>query len=134
MDKTFVIIKPDAVAAGLVGDILSRWEGAGLRCERLELRHIDGEFADWHYAEHLERDFYPPLRDFMTEGPLVAGVLVGDGAVEKVRGINGATDPDEAAPGTIRADHAMSVRRNCVHGSDSAETAAHEIELWFPHA
>jgi nucleoside-diphosphate kinase len=132
VSRTFVIIKPDAVAAGLVGDVLARYEAAGLRAEALEMRSIDGDFADRHYAEHTEKDFYPPLREFMVSAPLVAAVLVGDDAVAKVRQINGATDPAQADEGTIRADHGTSVRINCVHGSDSDETAEREIALWFP--
>lgn len=132
MTKTFVIIKPDAVEGGLVGDILSRYERAGLRIEALDLRTIDGDFADEHYAEHVEKDFYPPLKEFMTSGPLVAAVLAGDDAITKVREINGATDPAEAEPGTIRADHGESVRVNCVHGSDGEPSAQREINLWFP--
>lgn len=131
-ESTFVIIKPDAVSSGYVGNILARYEGAGLRVDAMDLRHIDGEFADRHYAEHLERDFYPPLRTFMTSGPLIAAILVGDDAIAQVREINGLTDPAKAAPGTIRADLATSTRENCVHGSDSTESAASEIALWFP--
>lgn len=131
MSKTFVIIKPDAVRAGIVGDILSRYEAAGLRVTQLDMRTIDGEFADRHYAEHVEKDFYPPLREFMTSGALIAAVLEGDDAVTKVRDINGATDPAKADADTIRAAHGSSVRENCVHGSDSDESAAKEIELWF---
>lgn len=131
MQKTFVIIKPDAVAGGLVGSILGRYEEAGLTLEKMDLRTIDGEFADRHYAAHTEKDFYPPLREFMTEGPLVALVLSGDDAIAKVREINGATDPAQASEGTIRDLHGESVRRNCVHGSDSPESAAAEIALWF---
>lgn len=123
---TFVIIKPDAVEEGLVGTILARYEGAGLRIEAMEMRTIDGAFADRHYAAHLERDFYPPLREFMIKGPLVALRLSGDDAIATVREINGATDPSKAAPGTIRADFASSVRCNCVHASDSEESAAAE--------
>lgn len=131
-EQTFVIIKPDAVAGGHVGNILARYEDAGLRIVALEQRTIDGEFSDRHYVEHLERDFYPPLRVFMTSGPLVAGILQGDDAVARVREINGATDPSKAAAGTIRADFATSTRENCVHGSDCVESAAKEIALWFP--
>ncbi len=130
-EQTFVIIKPDAVAAGLVGAILQRYEGAGLRVEAMELRTIDGEFADRHYAEHIGRDYYPPLRAFMTEGPLVALLLRGDDAIARVRELNGATDPAKADPGTIRADLAESMRRNAVHASDSPASAAAEIALWF---
>lgn len=132
MEQTFVIIKPDAVEAGLVGTILGRYEQAGLTITAMDLRRIDGEFADRHYAEHLERDFYPPLREFMISGPLVALILEGANAITTVRDINGATDPAAAAEGTIRALHGTSVRTNCVHASDSPESAAAEIGLWFP--
>jgi nucleoside-diphosphate kinase len=98
----------------------------------MELRHIDGAKADEHYAEHVERDFYPPLRDFVTSGPLVAMVLEGDSAIEVVRALNGATDGRKAAPGTIRGDLSLSNRENLVHGSDSEESAAREIAIWFP--
>lgn len=131
-ERTFVIIKPDAVAAGHVGNILDRYERTGLRLDAMELRIIDGDFADQHYAEHLERDYYPPLREFMIEGPLVALVLSGENALESVRELNGATDPAKAAAGTIRADFGTSVRTNCVHASDSTQSAASEIALWFP--
>ncbi len=132
MEKTFVIIKPDAVRAGRVGSIIDLFEQEELTIERMDLRTIDGSFADRHYAEHVERDFYPPLREFMTSGPLVALVLTGDDAVAKVREINGATDPAQAAEDTIRACWGTSVRENCVHGSDSATSAEREIRLWFP--
>ena len=130
--RTFVLLKPDTVKRGLVGAVLQRFEDRGLSIVALEQRHIDGELADQHYAEHVERDFYPPLRDFVTSGPLVALVLEGDEAIEVVRGINGATDGRKAAPGTIRGDYSLSNRENLVHGSDSEESAAREIALWFP--
>src|SRR3954466_3486459 len=130
--RTFVILKPDAVRRGLVGEILSRYEAKGLSIVALEQRTIDGALADHHYAEHVERDFYPPLRAFVTSGPLVALVLEGDEAVEVVRALNGATDGRTAAPGTIRGDLSLSNRENLVHGSDSPESAAREIALWFP--
>ena len=98
----------------------------------LEHHQIDVEQADAHYAEHVDRDFYPPLRAFVTSGPLVAMVLEGDEAIEVVRAINGATDGRKAAPGTIRGDLSLSNRENLVHGSDSSESAAREIALWFP--
>lgn len=132
MNRTFVIIKPDAVDAGHVGAILTTYEEAGLTIEAMDLRTIDGAFADQHYAEHVERDFYPPLREFMTRGPLVALILSGDDAVTAVRELNGVTDPAQAAEGTIRARFGSSVRENCVHGSDSSESAEAEIGLWFP--
>ena len=131
-ERTFVIIKPDAVAAGHIGNLLNRYEEAGFRPEAMEMRTIDGDFADQHYAEHLERDYYPPLREFMTEGPLVAMILTGENALAGVRELNGATDPAKADENTIRADFGTSVKTNCVHASDSPESATSEIGLWFP--
>ena len=130
--RTLVLLKPDTVRRGLVGEVLGRFEAKGLRTVTLEQRTIDGDLADQHYAEHVERDFYPPLRDFVTSGPLVAMVLEGDEAIEVVRALNGATDGRQAAPGTIRGDLALSNRENLVHGSDSPESAEREIALWFP--
>jgi len=130
--RTLVLLKPDAVRRGLVGNILSRFEAKGLSIVALEQRTIDGAKADEHYAEHVERDFYPPLRAFVTSGPLLAMVLEGDEAVEVVRAINGATDGRKAAPGTIRGDLSLSNRENLVHGSDSPESAEREIKIWFP--
>lgn len=130
--RTLVLLKPDTVRRGLVGEVLSRYETKGLTVVALEQRHIDAATADRHYAEHVDRDFYPPLRDFVTSGPLVALVLEGDEAIEVVRALNGATDGRQAAPGTIRGDLALSNRENLVHGSDSEESAAREIGLWFP--
>ena len=130
--RTLVLLKPDAVRRGLVGNIVSRFEAKGLRFVALEQRHITAEQADRHYAEHVDKDFYPPLRDFVTSGPLVAAILEGDEAVDVVRAINGATDGRQAAPGTIRGDLSLSNRENLVHGSDSEESAVREIALWFP--
>lgn len=130
--RTLVLFKPDAVRRGLVGHILARFEAKGLSLVALELRTIDAGVADQHYAEHVAKDFYPPLRDFVTSGPLVAAVLEGDEAVEVVRALNGATDGRKAAPGTIRGDFSLSNRENLVHGSDSPESAAREIAIWFP--
>ena len=130
--RTLVLLKPDTVRRGLVGDILSRFEAKGLTIVALELRTIDAAKADEHYAEHVDKAFYPPLRDFVTSGPLLAAILEGDEAVEVVRAINGATDGRKAAPGTIRGDLSLSNRENLVHGSDSPESAAREIALWFP--
>jgi nucleoside-diphosphate kinase len=130
--RTLVLLKPDAVRRGLVGQILSRFEAKGLTIDAMDLRTIDVEAADQHYAEHVERDFYPPLRAFITSGPLVAMVLSGDEAVEVVRGLLGKTDGRKAAPGTIRGDFSLSNRENLTHGSDSPESAAREIKLWFP--
>ena len=130
--RTLVILKPDAVRRGLVGNILSRYEAKGLSVVALEMRRIDAAKADEHYAEHVDRDFYPPLREFVTGGPLVAAVLEGDEAVEVVRALNGATDGRKAAPGTIRGDLSLSNRENLVHGSDSPESAERELKIWFP--
>ena len=130
--RTLVLLKPDAVRRGLVGEILSRFEAKGLTIVAMEHRSIDGELADRHYAEHVERDFYPPLREFITSGPLVAMVLEGDQAIAVVRAINGATDGRAAAAGTIRGDLSLSNRENLVHASDSPESAVREIEIFFP--
>ena len=132
VERTLVILKPDAVRRGLVGEILSRFEAKGLTIVAMEHRTIDGALADEHYAEHVERDFYPPLRAFVTGGPMVSLVLEGDEAVDVVRALNGATDGRKAAPGTIRGDLSLSNRENLVHGSDSPESAKREIALWFP--
>ena len=132
VERTLVILKPDAVRRGLVGEILSRFEAKGLSIVAMEHRTIDGALADEHYAEHVERDFYPPLREFVTSGPMVSLVLEGDEAVDVVRALNGATDGRKAAPGTIRGDLSLSNRENLVHGSDSPESAKREIALWFP--
>jgi nucleoside-diphosphate kinase len=131
-ERTLVLLKPDAVRRGLVGEVISRFEAKGLGIVRMELRTIDGETADRHYAEHVERDFYPPLREFVTGGPLVAMVLEGDEAIAVVRALAGATDGRQAAPGTIRGDLSLSNRENLVHGSDSAESAERELAIWFP--
>ena len=132
--RTLVLIKPDAVARGLVGAVTTRYERKGLRIVAMQLRTIDGAMADAHYADHVEQPWYPPLREFATSGPLVAMVLEGDHAIEVVRGIHGATDGRKAAPGTIRGDFSLSNRENLVHASDSEESAAREIALWFPKA
>jgi nucleoside-diphosphate kinase len=131
-ERTLVLLKPDTVRRGLIGNVLSRFEDKGLSVVAMDLRHIDAAKADEHYAEHVEKDFYPPLRDFVTSGPLVAAVLEGDEAIEVVRAINGATDGRKAAPGTIRGDLSLSNRENLVHGSDSEESAEREIGIWFP--
>ena len=130
--RTLVILKPDAVKRGLVGEILGRFERKGLTIVAMEHRTIDGEQADRHYAEHVEKDFYPPLRAFVQSGPLVVAVLEGDEAVEVVRALNGATDGRKAAPGTTSAATCpCPTRENLVHGSDSPESAAREIAIWF---
>lgn len=131
-ERTLVLIKPDAVRRGLVGTILARYENKGLSIVAMDQRTIDDSLADAHYAEHVEKPFYPSLREFVTGGPLVALVLEGDQAIDVVRGLNGATDGRKAAPGTIRGDYALSTSENLVHASDSADSAKRELELWFP--
>lgn len=130
--RTLVLLKPDTVRRGLAGEILGRFEAKGLGIVAMDLRTIDGELADQHYAEHVEKAWYPPLREFVTSGPLIALVLEGDEAIEVIRALNGATDGRKAAPGTIRGDFSLSNRENLVHGSDSAESASREIKIWFP--
>ncbi|CAN5903742.1 nucleoside-diphosphate kinase [soil metagenome] len=131
-ERTLVLLKPDAVRRGLMGEVLGRYEAKGLSVVAMDMRTLDGALADQHYAEHVDRDFYPPLRTFVTSGPLVAMVLEGDEAVEIVRTLNGATDGRKAAPGSIRGDLSMSNRENLVHGSDSSASAEREIALFFP--
>ncbi|HET8658516.1 MAG TPA: nucleoside-diphosphate kinase [Micromonosporaceae bacterium] len=131
-ERTLVLIKPDAVRRGLVGEIVGRLERKGLTIEAMVLRTMDRALADLHYAEHLEKGFYPPLREFMTGGPLVAMVLSGDQAVDVVRLLAGGTDGRAAAAGTIRGDLSLSKRENLVHASDSADSAKREVGLWFP--
>jgi nucleoside-diphosphate kinase len=130
--RTFVMIKPDAVRRGLAGEIIGRFESKGLTILAMELRQMTGGLADQLYAEHIERPFYPPLRLFITSGPSVAMVVEGDEAITVVRTLNGATDGRKARAGTIRGDFALSNRENLVHGSDSAESAKREIALFFP--
>jgi nucleoside-diphosphate kinase len=131
-ERTLVLIKPDAVGRGLVGEIIGRLERKGLTIDALRLRTMDTALADQHYAEHVEKAFYPPLRDFMTSGPLVSLIVSGDDAIGVVRALNGATDGRKAAPGTVRGDLSLSNRENLVHASDSADSAKREIALWFP--
>jgi nucleoside-diphosphate kinase len=131
-ERSLVLVKPDAIRRGLLGEIISRFERKGLAIDALVLRTMDAGLADQHYAEHVEKAFYPPLKDFMTDGPLVAMVLSGDQVIDVVRALVGATDGRKAAPGTIRGDLSLSNRENLVHASDSAESAKRELALWFP--
>jgi nucleoside-diphosphate kinase len=130
-ERTLVLIKPDAVRRGLVGEIIARFERKGLTIDALELRELDAALADQHYAEHADKPFYPPLREFMTSGNLVAAIISGDQAISVVRALVGATDGRAAAAGTIRGDYSLSNRENLVHASDSPESAEREIKLWF---
>ena len=131
MDRTLILVKPDAFARGLTGEIIARFERKGLRI--LGLRHmtVTRELAERHYAEHSERPFFGELVAFITSGPIVAMVLEGAGAVRAARQVIGATDPLEAAPGSIRGDFAVEMGQNMVHGSDSPESAAREASLFF---
>lgn len=132
VERSLVLVKPDAVRRGLLGEILARFERKGLVIEALELRTMDAALADQHYADHVEKAFYPPLKEFMTSGPLAALVLAGDNVIEVVRTMIGVTDGRKAAAGTIRGDYSLSNRENLVHASDSPESAARELALWFP--
>jgi nucleoside-diphosphate kinase len=131
-ERTLVLIKPDAVRRGLIGEILGRLERKGLAIAALRLRTMDVALADQHYAEHVDKPFYPPLRDFMVGGPLVSLIVSGDEAIAVVRALVGATDGRKAASGTIRGDFSLSNRENLVHASDSPDSAKREIALWFP--
>ena len=131
-DRTLVLVKPDGVARGLAGQVIARLEAKGLRLVAAELRTLTAEIAETHYAEHSERPFFGSLVEFITGGPLMALVVEGPRAVEAFRAMAGATDPVKAAPGTIRGDFALEVQNNIVHGSDSPESAAREIALFFP--
>ena len=130
-ERTLVLVKPDGVQRQLVGRILARYEDRGLKVVGLKLVRVDRALAERHYAVHRERSFFAGLVDFITSGPLVAAALEGPNAVAVVRAVNGATRPEEAAPGTIRGDLALETAQNLVHASDSAETAAAELEMWF---
>lgn len=132
IERTLVLIKPDAVRRGLVGEILARYERKGLSILAMDQRVVDPTLSDAHYSEHVDKPFYPALREFITGGSLVAMVLSGDTAIDVVRAMNGATDGRVAAPGTVRGDMALSTSENLVHASDSAEAAEREIALWFP--
>lgn len=131
MEKTFAMIKPDAVQRGLVGTIINRYEAKGLRVAGMKIMQVTEEIAKQHYAEHVEKPFFPGLLSYITSGPVVALVLEGKNAVAEVRKMNGATNPLEAACGTIRGDFTQEVGRNVVHGSDSVESAAREIAIYF---
>ena len=132
VERTLVLVKPDAVRRGLLGDIIGRFERKGLTIDMLVLRTMTAELADQHYAEHVDKAFYPPLKQFMTGGPLAAMVLSGDEVIDVVRSLIGSTDGRKAAAGTIRGDLSLSNRENLVHASDSPESAKREIALWFP--
>jgi len=130
--RTLVLVKPDGVARGLVGEVLGRIERKGLRIVALDLRTIDRVTAEAHYGEHVGKPFFGDLVDFITSGPLVAAVIEGPDAIVQWRAMMGATNPVSAAPGTIRGDLATVMQQNVTHGSDSPESAAREVALFFP--
>ena len=131
-DRTLILVKPDAFERALTGEVIVRFERKGLRLVALKLMQVDVELAERHYGEHAGKPFFPELVEFITRGPLVVLVLEGEGAIEAARQVIGATNPLEAAPGSIRGDFATEITFNLVHGSDSPNSAAREIELFFP--
>jgi nucleoside-diphosphate kinase len=132
LERTLILVKPDAFARGLTGEVIARFERKGLRIVALKHTQVERELAEQHYAEHAEKPFFGELVDFITGGPLVAMVLEGHEAVKAARQVIGATNPLEAAPGSIRGDYALEVQTNLVHGSDGPESSAREIGLFFP--
>ena len=131
-ESTLVIVKPDAVRRGLIGQILGRLEAKGLRIEALRLVRVDRDMAERHYAEHRDKTFFAELVDFITSGDVIVARVTGPSAVGVVRGLMGTTDPAASPPGTIRGDLGTSIGENLIHGSDSAESAARELALFFP--
>ena len=132
MSRTLVLVKPDAFARGLTGEIISRFESKGLTIAALRKLDVTTEMAEEHYAEHSERPVFGELVEFITSGPIVAMVLEGQDAVKAARQVIGATNPLEAAPGSIRGDYALEIGQNMVHGADSDESAAREAAIYFP--
>lgn len=132
MEETLVLIKPDGVKRQICGEILTRYERKGLNIKAMKLLQTPKELAQEHYAEHKDKPFFGELVDFITSGPVLAFVLAGKNAVTSVRTINGATNPVDATPGSIRGDYALTMDSNVVHASDSVDSAAREIHLWFP--
>jgi nucleoside-diphosphate kinase len=132
-ERTLVLVKPDGVSRGLVGEVIARIERKGLTLAALELRMVPRDLAEQHYAEHVDRPFFGSLLEFITSAPVVAAVVEGERAVAAFRQLAGGTDPvEKAAPGSIRGDFALEVQSNLVHGSDSVDSAKREIALWFP--
>jgi len=131
MDRTLILVKPDALQRNLTGEIIARFERRGLKLAELKLMTVSDELARKHYAEHAGKPFYEGLLEFITSGPVVAMILEGENAVAAARQLIGATDPLEAQPGSIRADYALRMQRNLVHGSDSAQSAEREAALFF---
>ena len=131
-ERTLILIKPDAFDRGLTGEVIRRFERKGLKIAALKLMEVDVDLAERHYSEHKAKPFFPDLVEFITRGSLVAMVLEADGAIEAARQVIGATNPLEAAPGSIRGDFATEITFNLVHGSDSPNSADREVELFFP--
>ena len=132
MERTLVLLKPDAVQRGLVGAVISRLESRGLKIAAMKMLRMDKETAAVHYGEHVGKRFYDGLVEFITSGPLIAMVLEGENAVQLTRNTMGSTNPADASPGTIRGDMAVDLGRNLIHGSDSAESAKREMDIFFP--
>ena len=131
-ERTLVLVKPDGVSRGLVGEVISRIERKGLTLAALELRNVERNVAEQHYAEHSSKPFFESLLEFITSGPVAALVVEGENAIAAFRQLAGATNPVQANNGSIRGDFAIEVQYNIVHGSDSPESAKREIDLWFP--
>jgi nucleoside-diphosphate kinase len=131
-ERTLILVKPDAFERGLTGEVIRRFERKGLRLVAMKLMQVDTDLAERHYSEHRSKPFFPELVEFITRSPLVALVLEADGAIEAARQVIGATNPIEAAPGSIRGDFATEITFNLVHGSDSPNSAGREIDLFFP--
>ena len=131
-ESTLLIVKPDAVRRGLVGEILSRVERKGLHVDAMRMVRVDRDLAERHYAEHADKPFFGELVDFITSGDVVVARLTGRGAVSVLRTLMGATDPAKSPPGTIRGDYGIEIAENLVHGSDSSESARRELGLFFP--
>jgi nucleoside-diphosphate kinase len=131
-ESTLLIVKPDAVRRGLIGELVSRIEGKNLRVEAMRMMRVDRDLAERHYQEHAEKPFFGELVDFITSGDVVVARVTGPDAISALRSLMGATDPVKAAPGTIRGDFGLVITENLVHGSDSAESAKRELDLFFP--
>jgi nucleoside-diphosphate kinase len=130
-ESTFIMVKPDGVSRGLVGEVVARFERKGLTLEKIKMLEIDEGLARRHYEEHVQKPFFPELLEFITSGPVVAMEWSGESAISVGRSVMGATDPKQAAPGTIRGDLGLMVTHNIVHGSDGPESAARELEIFF---
>jgi nucleoside-diphosphate kinase len=131
MEKSLVLVKPDAMERGLAGAIIARLQAEGLKLIGLKMLHMDNALGERHYAVHKGKPFFEPLLKYMTSGPIAAAAFEGENAVERIRKLMGATDPAKAAPGTIRKDYGLDLQRNSIHGSDSAENGAKEVALFF---